>query len=108
MSFLKLFQRTRRFLGAILIATATTLIVIAVSKSTLVETWELKTYDTRMGLVLRATDEGRRTRDERRGTRDEKAVSSVVNRPSSIMDVVLFYVDEPSLTHFKEMGISWP
>ena len=88
-------------MGALLIGIGASVVVLFLSKYNLIETWELKTYDTRMGLTLYTKDVGR-------GTWDETAFTSNVQRPTSHTDVVLFYVDEPSLAHFKEMGISWP
>jgi CHASE2 domain-containing sensor protein len=101
MSFLEFFQKTQRFLGAILIGIGASLVVLFLSKYNLIETWELKTYDTRMGLALKFSGTPHPSSLPRHTTGGQA-------QGERGYDVVLFYVDEPSLAHFKEMGISWP
>lgn len=83
LSFEGIKKKKRNLLGAFLIALFSALFVVGISHNALIETWELKTYDARLSL----------------------ATKIFKKEPK---DVVLFYVDEPSLKYFKEMGISWP
>ena len=70
-------------LSAFLIALFSSIIVVSISTIPLIKTWELKTYDARLSLTTKLFKK----------------------KPN---DVVLFYVDEPSLKYFKDMGVSWP
>ncbi len=69
------------FWGAV-IAAASVMLVLSLSKTKLFRLTELKTYDLRISLLRsgRATPE----------------------------NVAMFYVDEPSLRHMESQGVSWP
>jgi adenylate cyclase len=76
-------KKKRHLLSVFLIAFFSSVVVVLISTIPLIETWELKTYDARLSLASKIFKKEPR-------------------------DVVLFYVDEPSLKYFKDMGISWP
>jgi len=73
----------KKIFGAVVIGLFAVIIVLLSALSDLVETWELKTYDARMAVATKLSKE----------------------KPQ---DVVLLYVDEPSLQYFKNMNVSWP
>ncbi len=73
----------RKIFGAAIVGLAAVVIVLVAAMTDLVQTWELKTYDARMSLAVKFSAE-------------------------KSDDVVLFYVDEPSLEYFKKMNVSWP
>ncbi len=80
----KLRQHRRiRAIWAVIIALVSTGIFALFIDSPFLTTWELKTYDWRM-------------------------MATRPHAPGEGENVALLYVDEPSLTTMKEMGISWP
>lgn len=76
-------HKKRQAIWAIAIGIVVAAIFSTSEQLRFLDTWELKTYDWRMIA----------TRHASRGEGE---------------NVALFYVDEPSLTTMKEMGISWP
>ncbi len=78
----------KKVLGGAVIGLVAVVIVLVSAMSGLVQTWELKTYDARMAIAVRS--------------------STMLKTNGGPQDVVLFYVDEPSLQYFKNMNVSWP
>ncbi|MFH0799276.1 MAG: adenylate/guanylate cyclase domain-containing protein [Pseudomonadota bacterium] len=69
-------------LWALAIGVGCAAIAIAISQTRLARSWELHTYDARMWLAQKSRPKPR--------------------------DVVMFYVDEPSLRRMEGQGINWP
>lgn len=72
----------RNILWAICVGVVSSAIAILISNTSLVKSWELKTYDLRMSIAQKSRP-----------------------RPQN---VVMFYVDENSLRHMEAQGIHWP
>ncbi|HPW44866.1 MAG TPA: adenylate/guanylate cyclase domain-containing protein [bacterium] len=72
----------RQIFWAAAIAAVSVILLLSLSKTKLFRITELKTYDLRMSLL-----------------RSGRAVPE---------NVVMFYVDEPSLRHMESQGVSWP
>ncbi len=82
MGALSSMRRAKKVLMAIAIGVVATGVALAVTEFRLFTVWELKTYDLRMRLMRR-------------------------DRPQP-ENVVLFYVDEPSLRTMEAQGVNWP
>lgn len=75
-------QKAIKILWSCLIGLISSAVIISISQIKIFGEWEAKTYDFRMQLALKS-------------------------RPTP-KNVVMFYVDEPSLTQMKTQGLGWP